>query len=128
MSRPLRAGLPHRTVGTVAAPPTGSLMPRGRVLADGVTGLFDEVIGGGLLLLTTEDPGSLGDALRATLTRIGVRTVRVVAATTPATAAEAADLDDVYLPFFAAARARFIRAGLRSPGRRPDQHDRAAAP
>lgn len=31
VSRPLRTGLLHRTVGTVAAPPTGSLTPQGRV-------------------------------------------------------------------------------------------------
>jgi flavoprotein hydroxylase len=114
VSRPLRAGLLHRKVGTVAAPPTGSLMPQGRVLADGVTGLFDEVAGDGFVLLTTEDPGGLGDRPRAVLTRLGVRAVHVVPPGTPA-AGEVADLDDVYLPFFAAARARFILV-------RPDFH------
>ncbi|GIF17078.1 bifunctional 3-(3-hydroxy-phenyl)propionate/3-hydroxycinnamic acid hydroxylase [Actinoplanes teichomyceticus] len=116
VSRPLRAGLLHLTVGTVAAAPTGSLMPQGRVRADGVTGLFDEVVGVGFTLLTTEDPDTaLGDGVRAALARIGVRTVRVVAAGAAATSAEIADLDGVYLPFFAASRARFLLV-------RPDFH------
>ncbi|KOG07301.1 MULTISPECIES: bifunctional 3-(3-hydroxy-phenyl)propionate/3-hydroxycinnamic acid hydroxylase [Streptomyces] len=115
VTQPLREGVLHRTVGTVAAPPTGSPVPQGRVARDGVAGLFDQVVGTGFVLLTTEDPASaLSAEQRALLAEIGAHTVRLASGTEPAAGA-VTDLDDVYLPFMASVRARFVLV-------RPDFH------
>ncbi|MER5359961.1 bifunctional 3-(3-hydroxy-phenyl)propionate/3-hydroxycinnamic acid hydroxylase [Streptomyces sp. NPDC002785] len=115
VAQPLREGVLHRTVGTVTAPPTGSLIPQGRVARDGVIGLFDQVVGTGFVLLTTEDPHAvLRDEQRAFLSGIGAHTARLVSGAETAAGAFA-DLDDVYIPFLASVRARFVLV-------RPDFH------
>lgn len=113
----LREGLLHRTVGTVAALPTGALVPQGRVARGRASGPFDQVVGTGFVLLTTEDPAAVLNAeQRAFLTAIGAHVVRVVAEDSAARAPGAVvDLDKVYMPFLAAARARFALV-------RPDFH------
>ncbi|WP_078916715.1 bifunctional 3-(3-hydroxy-phenyl)propionate/3-hydroxycinnamic acid hydroxylase [Streptomyces viridochromogenes] len=113
----LRDGFLHRTVGMVAAPPTGSLIPQGRVTRNGVTGLFDETVGTGFVLLGTEDPArALTDGQRALLDGLGTHMVHLVPAGDPDPSPGATvDLDDVYLPFCASARARFVLV-------RPDYH------
>ncbi len=81
---------------------------QGRVTAAGrPAGLFDDVVGRGFVLLTTEPPESLltaGD--RAWLADLGGHAVRVLAATGEEPPAGAvADTDGVYLPYLAAAGA-----------------------
>ncbi|MEV0193069.1 bifunctional 3-(3-hydroxy-phenyl)propionate/3-hydroxycinnamic acid hydroxylase [Kitasatospora purpeofusca] len=96
--QPLTAGLRH------GGGPAGDLVVQGRVTAAGRPGgLFDDVVGRGFVLLTTEPPESLltaGD--RAWLAGLGGRAVRVVAAGEEAPPAGAVgDTDGVYLPYLA---------------------------
>ncbi len=66
-AKPLSAGLLQRRYGAhvagadVAEPPAGGVVPQGRVSLRGDTGLFDDVVGRGFTLLTTEDPGTAVD-------------------------------------------------------------------
>ncbi|QKW31329.1 bifunctional 3-(3-hydroxy-phenyl)propionate/3-hydroxycinnamic acid hydroxylase [Streptomyces seoulensis] len=114
----LRDGLLRRTVGTVAAPPTGSVAPQGRVGRGAVSGLFDQVVGTGFVLLATADPAAaLGPERRRFLAGLDTRLVHLVPDASGARGAEEAwaDLDDVYLPFLASAKAQFALV-------RPDRH------
>lgn len=117
LAQPLREGLLHRTVGTVAALPTGALIPQGRVARDRESGPFDQVVGTGFVFLTTEDPaGVLNAEQTAFLAAIGAHVIRVVAEDSARQASgDVVDLDKVYLPFLAGARARFALV-------RPDFH------
>lgn len=88
----------------------GQLAPQGRVSAGGVLARFDEVVGNGFILLTAAGLGAALDADQISfLTKLGVRTVRVLPAGTPdsadadadADAISVVDIDDVYLPYLA---------------------------
>jgi flavoprotein hydroxylase len=110
LSLPLRDGLLRRTVGTVAAPPTGAVVPHGRVGRGDQYGLFDQMVGTGFVLLAATDPNAaLGPAQRRLLTALDTHVVQLVpdACQARSGAETWTDLDEVYLPFLAAARAQF---------------------
>jgi flavoprotein hydroxylase len=116
VAQTLRTGFLHRSLGTVAAPPTGALMPQARVARDGRTGLFDDVAGTGFAFLATTPPDAvLGPGDREQFAELGVTAVHIVPPGTPPAAGAAVDLDDVYLPFLAANRAKYVIV-------RPDHH------
>lgn len=103
--QPLTTGLRHGPF------PAGDLVPQGRVRAAGrPAGRFDDIVGRGFVLLTTEPPEELlGEEDRAWLDMLGTCVVRVTAddGTEPAPDA-VADTDGVYLPYLAAARAAAV--------------------
>ncbi|XVQ06655.1 bifunctional 3-(3-hydroxy-phenyl)propionate/3-hydroxycinnamic acid hydroxylase [Spirillospora sp. CA-255316] len=90
---PLTEGLLDRDADGGPRAPAGELAPQGRVRLEGREGLFDDVVGPGFVLLTTEPPGELLDPVHtAALERLGTRIVRLDGA---------CDLDGVYLPYLA---------------------------
>ncbi|WP_086852066.1 bifunctional 3-(3-hydroxy-phenyl)propionate/3-hydroxycinnamic acid hydroxylase [Amycolatopsis kentuckyensis] len=93
-AKPLSGGLRHESPGA------GVVVPQGRVRVGDATGLFDDVVGRGFVLLTTEEAGS------EFLAEIGTHVVRLDGTV---------DVDDVYRPFLA----RFGAASLLV---RPDYH------
>ncbi|MGW3966514.1 bifunctional 3-(3-hydroxy-phenyl)propionate/3-hydroxycinnamic acid hydroxylase MhpA [Amycolatopsis sp. NPDC005003] len=93
-AKPLTGGLLHESPGA------GVVVPQGRVSLAGTTGLFDDVIGRGFVLLTTED------APAEVLADLGTHVVRLD---------DAVDTDNVYRPFLA-------RFGAASMLVRPDYH------
>ena len=102
-AQPLTRGLLCRTRGggPTGAGPAGDVMPHGRIRLAGRTGLFDELVGRGFVLLATADPATgLGPDRLAFLARIGTHLVRL---SPPGGAdpdpAVAVDLDGVYLPY-----------------------------
>ncbi|MFE5908522.1 bifunctional 3-(3-hydroxy-phenyl)propionate/3-hydroxycinnamic acid hydroxylase [Streptomyces wedmorensis] len=114
----LRDGLLRRTVGTVAAPPTGSVVPQGRVARGAVSGLFDQVVGTGFVLLATVDPGSvLSPERRRFLADLDTHMVQLVPEDSGVQSGEDTwiDLDGVYLSFLASTKAQFVLV-------RPDRH------
>ncbi|SMD22497.1 bifunctional 3-(3-hydroxy-phenyl)propionate/3-hydroxycinnamic acid hydroxylase MhpA [Kibdelosporangium aridum] len=114
VSQVLRKGVLHRSLGAVAAPPTGAVMPQGTVTRGDVTGLFDDVIGTGFVLVSTVDiDGMLSDEHRQLLTALKTHVVHIVEES-PAEEA-VVDTGGVYLPFLAAKRAKFVLV-------RPDHH------
>ncbi|MEE4598756.1 bifunctional 3-(3-hydroxy-phenyl)propionate/3-hydroxycinnamic acid hydroxylase [Streptomyces sp. DSM 41524] len=118
---PLRTGLLYTGIGTAPVPPAGEVMPQGRVRHEGVTGLFDEVVGTGLVLLGSADPAvALEESQLTFLTGLGTRVVHMVAEGAEAAPGAAVDVDEVYLPLMKAARARFLLV-------RPDHHIYGAA-
>jgi flavoprotein hydroxylase len=120
-AKPLSDGLLYRRCRTdVAAPPAGAVIPQGRVSLRGETGLFDDVVGRGFVLLTTEDPHTACDEDRLSfLTELKAHVVRLLP---PGSAPEGGvvDVDDVYLPYLA----RFMATSLLV---RPDYHVFGAA-
>ncbi|MEV0442031.1 bifunctional 3-(3-hydroxy-phenyl)propionate/3-hydroxycinnamic acid hydroxylase [Streptomyces spectabilis] len=130
-ARPLPGGLLHRRSAGQA--PAGAVVPQGRVGRGGSCGLFDDVVGRGFVLLTTEDPRTALDAERLAL--LGGLTARVVRLLPPGAAAkdapfavdaaapgvvEVVDTDDVYRPYLA-------RFGATALLVRPDYHVFGAA-
>nr|AXL05874.1 3-(3-hydroxyphenyl)propionate hydroxylase [uncultured bacterium] len=111
-AKPLSCGLLHRRPGAEAVePPAGVVVPQGRVRRAGVTGLFDDVVGRGFVLLTTE-------ALEedAFLRDLDAHVVRLLPADAEsATGSDVVDVDDVYRPFLA----RYMATALLV---RPDYH------
>jgi flavoprotein hydroxylase len=93
-AKPLSGGLLHESPGA------GVVVPQGRVRVGETTGLFDDVVGRGFVLLTTEPGGS------EFLAELGTHVVRLD---------ETVDVDDVYRPFLA-------RFGAASVLVRPDYH------
>nr|AXL06524.1 3-(3-hydroxyphenyl)propionate hydroxylase [uncultured bacterium] len=125
-AKPLSDGLLHRRSGAEAAgPPAGAVVPQGRVSRQGRSGLFDEVVGRGFVLLTTGDPRTVLDEDRLSfLAGLGAHVVRLLP---PGQAPEAADsledvedVDGVYGPYLA-------RFGATSLLVRPDYHVFGAA-
>jgi 2-polyprenyl-6-methoxyphenol hydroxylase-like FAD-dependent oxidoreductase len=90
----LRAGDPH----------AGRLSLQGRVGVDGVTGRFDDLLGGGFLLIGLEhDPAALlAPEQRAFLSRLEVRSIAI------GTAAGVEDVDGSYRAWFAELGARAV--------------------
>ncbi|WP_458084713.1 bifunctional 3-(3-hydroxy-phenyl)propionate/3-hydroxycinnamic acid hydroxylase MhpA [Streptomyces malaysiensis] len=101
--RPLVDGLLRRDGQGRPAPYAGQAAPQWRVGRAGGTGLFDDVVGTGFVLLYGEDVVPALDARQLTfLDNIGARLVRVVPAETPAADLEPGDARDVegrYLPY-----------------------------
>ncbi|MFK3982421.1 bifunctional 3-(3-hydroxy-phenyl)propionate/3-hydroxycinnamic acid hydroxylase [Micromonospora sp. NPDC050397] len=82
--------------------PVGHLVPQGRVTRDGRTALFDEVVGLGFALISTESPDDLLDLDRLRfLEELGVRFARLLPADDPAGAQAPAvvDAEGVYLDY-----------------------------
>ncbi|MFI6159254.1 bifunctional 3-(3-hydroxy-phenyl)propionate/3-hydroxycinnamic acid hydroxylase [Micromonospora haikouensis] len=112
-------GVLHRRPDGTPAPRAGDPVPQGRVAAGGRTGRFDDVVGGGFVLITRADPAAggdpaaaLDDAATAFLDALDVRRVTVRPADAPAMPADAdaagtdvVDLDGVYLTYLAGADA-----------------------
>ncbi len=127
-AKPLPCGLLHR--GPAATAPAGAVVPQGRVGRGGPAGLFDDVVGRGFVLLTTEEPGAVLDAERlAFLDELEAHVVRLLPpgagaghapdATVPG-AVEVVDTDDVYRPYLARCAATALLV-------RPDYHVFGAA-
>nr|AXL05440.1 3-(3-hydroxyphenyl)propionate hydroxylase [uncultured bacterium] len=109
------------TTGLLRAddPAAGAVVPQGRVGQHGRTGLFDDVVGRGFVLLTTDDPHTTLDEDRlAFLTELDTRVVRLL----PPGSTEdgVVDVDDVYRSYLA-------RFGATSLLVRPDYHVYGAA-
>jgi flavoprotein hydroxylase len=122
-AKPLSGGLLHRRPGTdEAEPPAGAVVPQGRVSRPGVSGLFDDVVGRGFVLLTTDDPRTALDGDRlAFLGDLGTHVVRLLPpGAEPGTADDGTDVDEVYRPYLA-------RFGATSLLVRPDYHVFGAA-
>ncbi|GAA3371265.1 bifunctional 3-(3-hydroxy-phenyl)propionate/3-hydroxycinnamic acid hydroxylase [Streptomyces antimycoticus] len=118
---PLRTGLLYTGIGTAPVPPAGEVMPQGRVRHEGVTGLFDEVVGTGPVLLGAADPAAVLEESQLTfLTGLGTSLVHMVAGDAEVAPGAVVDVDEVYLPLLRAARARFLLV-------RPDHHIYGAA-
>nr|AXL05532.1 3-(3-hydroxyphenyl)propionate hydroxylase [uncultured bacterium] len=120
-AKPLTTGLLH------GRPPAGAVVPQGRVRRHGRTGLFDDVVGRGFVLLTTDDPHTTLDEDRlAFLTELGTRVVRLLPPGSTADGTEdgvedgVEDVDDVYRPYLARFGATFLLV-------RPDYHVYGAA-
>ncbi|MEU6382651.1 bifunctional 3-(3-hydroxy-phenyl)propionate/3-hydroxycinnamic acid hydroxylase [Streptomyces bauhiniae] len=107
---PLRSGLLYRGGGSAAGRLAGGLSPQGRVRRGAETGLFDDVVGTGFVLLSREDPRPFLDApTEDLLADLGVRLVTVVPDDAAAPGAEAvADTDGTYLRYLADADARAV--------------------
>ncbi|WP_435856994.1 bifunctional 3-(3-hydroxy-phenyl)propionate/3-hydroxycinnamic acid hydroxylase [Streptomyces parvulus] len=74
-AKPLTAGLLR---GPAGGQPAGAVVPQARVSGENGTGLFDEVVGRGFVLLTTEDPRpALGADRCAFLAALDTRVVRL---------------------------------------------------
>jgi flavoprotein hydroxylase len=113
-AKPLTVGLLHRR------PPAGAVVAQGRVRGHGRTGLFDDVVGRGFVLLTTDDPHTALDEDRlAFLAGLGTHVVRLLP---PGGTEEdgVVDVDDVYRPYLA-------RFGATCLLVRPDHHVYGAA-
>ncbi|HET9382709.1 MAG TPA: bifunctional 3-(3-hydroxy-phenyl)propionate/3-hydroxycinnamic acid hydroxylase [Streptomyces sp.] len=135
-AKPLTAGILHRRPGTgpeggraEAEPPAGAVVPQGRVGLRGRVGWFDDVVGRGFVLLTTDDDprSGLGEEPSAFLAGLGTRVVRVLpaghrgqAAQGPDDVVAVVDVDGVYLPYLG----RFASTWLLV---RPDYHVFGAA-
>nr|AXL06072.1 3-(3-hydroxyphenyl)propionate hydroxylase [uncultured bacterium] len=120
-ARPLVGGLLHRRrAAEKVEPPAGAVVPQGRVSREDRTGLFDDVVGRGFVLLTTDDPrDGLDEDRRSFLTGLGTHVVRLLP---PGAAARdgVVDVDDVYRPYLA-------RFGATCLLVRPDHHVFGAA-
>jgi flavoprotein hydroxylase len=101
---PLETGLLHRDADGRPARHAGAATPQARVAAAGRTGLFDDVVGLGFVLLATVDPAAvLGERRLSALAAAGARVVRVRSTgTEDAGPHTVADVDYVYLPYLAA--------------------------
>ncbi|WP_225829857.1 bifunctional 3-(3-hydroxy-phenyl)propionate/3-hydroxycinnamic acid hydroxylase [Streptomyces sp. NK08204] len=93
----------------------GEVMMAGTVEADGVSGRFDELIGTGFVLITTEGPAALSEAHGEFLAGLGTRVVRLSPPGSPPGPGEVRDVDGVY-------HACLGRLGASSVLVRPDHH------
>ncbi|MFC7896651.1 bifunctional 3-(3-hydroxy-phenyl)propionate/3-hydroxycinnamic acid hydroxylase [Streptomyces sp. NPDC057381] len=121
-AKPLTAGL-LRAPGGGGGGATGAVVPQARVDAKDGTGLFDEVVGRGFVLLTTDDPRpALGEDRCAFLSALDARVVRLSPAGAARTAGatepgltDVADVDGVYRAWLAGHGATAVLV-------RPDYH------
>ncbi|MFJ9847127.1 bifunctional 3-(3-hydroxy-phenyl)propionate/3-hydroxycinnamic acid hydroxylase [Kitasatospora sp. NPDC101155] len=110
-AKPLTEGLLHR-----ASPLAGEVVPQGRVRGPGGSGLFDEVVGRGfVLLLAGQAADGLDEERAAFLATLGSWVLRLRAADEEPQAGEVADLDGVY-------HALLARHGVDALLVRPDYH------
>nr|AXL06031.1 3-(3-hydroxyphenyl)propionate hydroxylase [uncultured bacterium] len=121
-AKALSGGLLHRRPGADdAEPPAGAVVPQGRVSRQGGSGLFDEIVGRGFVLLTTDDPRTALDGDRLSfLTGLDAHVVRLLPPGAAPDDHGVVDVDDVYLPYLA-------RFGATSLLVRPDYHVFGAA-
>ncbi|GAA3537673.1 bifunctional 3-(3-hydroxy-phenyl)propionate/3-hydroxycinnamic acid hydroxylase [Amycolatopsis ultiminotia] len=96
-AKPLTGGLLHESPGA------GEVVPQGRVCTNNRTGLFDDVVGRGFVLLTTEE---IDENRSSFLTGIDAHVLRLD---------DGVDVDEVYLPYLAQYRATSLLV-------RPDYH------
>ncbi|WP_156753313.1 bifunctional 3-(3-hydroxy-phenyl)propionate/3-hydroxycinnamic acid hydroxylase MhpA [Actinokineospora pegani] len=95
-AKPLTGGLLHAGVAA------GAVVPQGRVGSGGATGLFDDVVGRGFVLLVAdESDAGLGEDRLAFLAGLGARVVRLVPGGRVAGAGEVSDVDGVYGAYLA---------------------------
>lgn len=88
---------------------TGKLTPQARVRRGSRTGLFDDVVGTGFLLLASEDPRPfLSEPAIAFLKNLEVRVVQVVKDSSAEGDDVIADVEGVYLPYLADGGARAV--------------------
>lgn len=124
-AKPLTGGLLHRRPGATAPePPAGAVVPQGRVRAGGRTGLFDEVVGRGFVLLCAGDAHTaLDEARLAFLAGLRTHVVPLLPSGTESGGPGeqgVVDVDDVYLPYLARLSATSLLV-------RPDCHVFGAA-
>ncbi len=103
--------------------PAGVLLPQAPVAGAGGHGPFDEIAGGGFVLLTLDDPAAYGDGLHAALSPLGARPVRLLppgAAAGDARGDAVVDTEGVYHRWLAS-------RGVRTVLVRPDFHVFGAA-
>jgi len=118
-AKPLSSGLLHRRPGADAA--SGVVVPQGRVRRHGDSGLFDDVVGRGFVLLTTDDPHTALDGDRLSfLAGLEANVVRLLPPGSTPDAVGVVDVDDVYRPYLA-------RFGATAMLVRPDYHVFGAA-
>ena len=99
--QPLASGLLH-LAGNEPASPAGCLVPQGRVSRGRETGLFDDVVGRGFVLLARADPRRWLDPEQLDfLDRLGAHLVHIRRADEPASEPGHAvtDIDGVYSSF-----------------------------
>jgi flavoprotein hydroxylase len=112
-AKPLSGGLLHRH------PPAGAVVPQGRVRRNGHSGLFDDVVGGGFVLLTTDDTTLDGDR-SSFLAELDTHVVRLLPPGRTPNDHGVVDVDEVYLPYLAQFGATALLV-------RPDYHVFGAA-
>ncbi|MDX2547971.1 bifunctional 3-(3-hydroxy-phenyl)propionate/3-hydroxycinnamic acid hydroxylase [Streptomyces sp. WI04-05B] len=120
-AKPLTQGLLHRAGDGSPAAPAGEVIPQGRVRGPGGTGLFDDVIGRGFVLLLA--PGAhagLDEERSAFLTDLGTHVVRLLPEDGMPQGGAVADVGGVYRAFLA-------RHGADAVLVRPDYHVYGAA-
>ncbi len=90
----LTDGVVHRTANGEPVPGAGVLTPQPRLTYRGRTGLLDDVVGSGFLLVSSEDPhAALNDEQQAFLDAIGAHVLHVLPADTSGAAATEAAID-----------------------------------
>lgn len=103
--KPLVTGFLHHDSAGRPAAHAGDATPQARVARAGRTGLFDDVVGLGVVLISTLDVTAVLGARRLeSLDATGARLVRVLpagAATDDLGEHDVVDVDDVYLPYLA---------------------------
>jgi 2-polyprenyl-6-methoxyphenol hydroxylase-like FAD-dependent oxidoreductase len=103
----LTDGILHRGAGGDPVPGAGVLTPQARVTYRGRTGLLDEVVDAGFVLICTQDPTAVLDAeQRGFLDAVGVTVLHLVPAGGEGeggSADTAVDVDRAYLPHMAEA-------------------------
>lgn len=96
-------------------PGGGEVMVAGRVEADGVTGRFDDLVGRGFVLVTTEAPTALDARARAALAGIDAKAAHLTPAEAAPSPGRVRDVDGVHHAFLAARNASSVLV-------RPDFH------
>ncbi|MFI0854541.1 bifunctional 3-(3-hydroxy-phenyl)propionate/3-hydroxycinnamic acid hydroxylase [Streptomyces sp. NPDC021098] len=106
---PLSEGLLHCAADGTPIGPAGALTPQARVASGDRTGLFDELVGLGFVLLASVDPRPfLDEGQTEFLERLGTRFVHVLPSGTDPNGLDTGtvvDVDDRYLPYLAEAGA-----------------------
>jgi flavoprotein hydroxylase len=120
-AKPLTEGLLHRGEDGSPASPAGEVLPQGRVRGPGGTGLFDDVVGRGFVLLLAEGADAdLDEEQSAFLTDLGTHVVRLLPEDGTPQGEAVADVSGVY-------RAFLVRHGADAVLVRPDYHVYGAA-
>ncbi|SEC92157.1 flavoprotein hydroxylase [Streptomyces sp. 3213] len=120
-AKPLTRGLLHRSGDGSPTAPAGEVIPQGRVRGPGGTGLFDDVVGRGFVLLLA--PGAdagLDEEQSAFLTDLGTHVVRLLPEDGEPKGGAVADVGGVYRAFLSRHRADAVLV-------RPDYHVYGAA-
>ncbi|MHC5908236.1 bifunctional 3-(3-hydroxy-phenyl)propionate/3-hydroxycinnamic acid hydroxylase MhpA [Streptomyces sp. S6] len=115
-ARPLTEGLLHRGEDGSPVSPAGEVAPQGRVRGTGGSGLFDDVVGRGFVLLLAQDADAgLDEGRSAFLTDLGAHVVRLLPGDGTPRVGAVADVDGVHRAFLA-------RHGADAVLIRPDHH------